>query len=409
MQKLDGKVMDLSTIMQWRRIVLIENPFDLKKTTDPEARDFARSVELFRHGIKVARAGDLTTGKSKIAAAFLLDGRCSRALFPIIFPGDPDAPRYLLDYELLNKLLCAPSPSSESMFDSSTAVLLHMKLRKCAGRQSRDLQLNSSDAVLSSKNLLDSLKSNSSLENHPDINDGCLTRTRIRILRCDHFVQNQRMYKKAVKELDHVLKDDPSNTFVRAKRAKMHYQYRGSGGYTMEIKTIFNECKRVVCESHPDARHLRHIYAIMSDLALDFPECGTFVYAKSYFNKMEGCEKRQIELYTKLGVELECQTCFVTEARFKFGAELTEERIRQRISKDVNSVDLDDSTTSDTWKITIKYLCMNCDKGKYDGLKLSKCGGCKQVAYCSRECQKADWKNHKSSCNLFQKGTKKKV
>ena len=39
-------------------------------------------------------------------------------------------------------------------------------------------------------------------------------------------------------------------------------------------------------------------YAIMSDLALECPECGTFVYTKSYFHKIEACEKRLIELYT---------------------------------------------------------------------------------------------------------------
>ena len=28
-----------------------------------------------------------------------------------------------------------------------------------------------------------------------------------------------------------------------------------------------------------------------------------------------------------------------------------------------------------------------------------KCGNCKCVSYCSRECQKADWKTHKLVCN----------
>ena len=56
------------------------------------------------------------------------------------------------------------------------------------------------------------------------------------------------MSKKAVKELDHVLKEDPHNTFVRVKRDDMYYQY-SSGGESciMEMKTISNECKRVVC------------------------------------------------------------------------------------------------------------------------------------------------------------------
>jgi hypothetical protein len=30
--------------------------------------------------------------------------------------------------------------------------------------------------------------------------------------------------------------------------------------------------------------------------------------------------------------------------------------------------------------------------------KLMACSSCKKVRYCSRECQKADWKRHKEEC-----------
>ena len=34
--------------------------------------------------------------------------------------------------------------------------------------------------------------------------------------------------------------------------------------------------------------------------------------------------------------------------------------------------------------------------------KLSKCGGCQQIQYCSRECQRFDWRNfHKHECQIF--------
>ena len=32
--------------------------------------------------------------------------------------------------------------------------------------------------------------------------------------------------------------------------------------------------------------------------------------------------------------------------------------------------------------------------------KLKTCGKCKKVAYCSKECQKEDWKDHKEDCRL---------
>lgn len=43
-----------------------------------------------------------------------------------------------------------------------------------------------------------------------------------------------------------------------------------------------------------------------------------------------------------------------------------------------------------------KPICNKCGK---DAIK--KCGRCKSVYYCSRECQVEDWKTHKPICDLF--------
>ena len=39
-----------------------------------------------------------------------------------------------------------------------------------------------------------------------------------------------------------------------------------------------------------------------------------------------------------------------------------------------------------------------CSKEGCDKPGVSKCSGCLNVQYCSRECQKADWRNHKQTC-----------
>ena len=44
---------------------------------------------------------------------------------------------------------------------------------------------------------------------------------------------------------------------------------------------------------------------------------------------------------------------------------------------------------------TMVYHCSNCNK---IGEGFQKCGGCKRLAYCSKECQKNDWKKHKTDC-----------
>lgn len=38
--------------------------------------------------------------------------------------------------------------------------------------------------------------------------------------------------------------------------------------------------------------------------------------------------------------------------------------------------------------------CHTCGKNT----KCKKCGKCKEVSYCSKECQKKDWKRHKNEC-----------
>jgi hypothetical protein len=42
-------------------------------------------------------------------------------------------------------------------------------------------------------------------------------------------------------------------------------------------------------------------------------------------------------------------------------------------------------------------------------MQLSFCSACKSVSYCSRECQKADWKTHKSICKELNVGDAKQI
>ncbi|KAK0716180.1 hypothetical protein B0H67DRAFT_582541 [Lasiosphaeris hirsuta] len=54
-------------------------------------------------------------------------------------------------------------------------------------------------------------------------------------------------------------------------------------------------------------------------------------------------------------------------------------------------------------------VCRHCglDRAK-DGidLKLLLCGGCRKVKYCSKDCQRAGWRAHKSECKK-NRGPKK--
>ena len=49
--------------------------------------------------------------------------------------------------------------------------------------------------------------------------------------------------------------------------------------------------------------------------------------------------------------------------------------------------------------LTDRNRCHKCDKtGRRKKDKLSKCGKCEAITYCSRECQEEDWPRHKDNC-----------
>ncbi|KAK1221518.1 hypothetical protein PQX77_015637 [Marasmius sp. AFHP31] len=52
--------------------------------------------------------------------------------------------------------------------------------------------------------------------------------------------------------------------------------------------------------------------------------------------------------------------------------------------------------------VNLIQACKTCFKDETKGHKLSKCLGCRAVAYCNVECQKADWKAHKQICNAIK-------
>jgi hypothetical protein len=56
-----------------------------------------------------------------------------------------------------------------------------------------------------------------------------------------------------------------------------------------------------------------------------------------------------------------------------------------------------------------KASCQVCEKREAEGVKLSFCSSCRSVGYCSRLCQKADWKNHKVICKKLNVGDAKQI
>ncbi|CZT49523.1 uncharacterized protein RSE6_10384 [Rhynchosporium secalis] len=61
----------------------------------------------------------------------------------------------------------------------------------------------------------------------------------------------------------------------------------------------------------------------------------------------------------------------------------------------------------DVWETVVKQLkkmtgpkCGKCENNPAENAKLLRCGGCENIEYCSKACQKADWKEHKIICRI---------
>jgi len=55
-------------------------------------------------------------------------------------------------------------------------------------------------------------------------------------------------------------------------------------------------------------------------------------------------------------------------------------------------------TTLATTTTKMALSCTVCEKGDTESAPLKKCGKCKEIYYCSAECQKQDWPAHRRYC-----------
>mmetsp|Transcript_9433 Transcript_9433/g.14020 ORF Transcript_9433/g.14020 Transcript_9433/m.14020 type:complete len:300 (+) Transcript_9433:94-993(+) len=73
-------------------------------------------------------------------------------------------------------------------------------------------------------------------------------------------------------------------------------------------------------------------------------------------------------------------------------------------------------TDEGMWQIHRKELtypnyclaCINCGELEKEGKKHNRCGACSNALYCSKECQKLHWKQHKADCRANTASRRKK-
>jgi tetratricopeptide (TPR) repeat protein len=255
--------------------------------------------------------------------------------------------------------------------------------------------------VLHCQKVLNSLKKDPSLENNPEVCAGYLTRPRLHFRFGDVYFL-LRNSKEIAKQFKEALKIDPSLTNVRVELVVVHTE----NGFK-DAETNIRSWKQILEESHPDARWLGAANAYLAILLLDNPLHGTYEEACNYADAMKAAYRRHFELYKRRS-DLGGDESHLTEAvqqRFQLNSTMISKR---KFLDTIPKWQLEQMMLGGAGHEKSKYGCMKCGKpDKINGVKLRKCGACKQIFYCSVECQEADWVNHKASCKIFRKSAKK--
>ncbi|KAH7314342.1 hypothetical protein BKA65DRAFT_516632 [Rhexocercosporidium sp. MPI-PUGE-AT-0058] len=67
-------------------------------------------------------------------------------------------------------------------------------------------------------------------------------------------------------------------------------------------------------------------------------------------------------------------------------------------SQTINNTDSRAESSSSSTPTPATKTCTSCKKCSTEDKPLKPCTKCQSVQYCSKECQKADFKNHKKEC-----------
>ena len=365
------------------------------RTTDPEALEFDEASELFLRGLKLARRGDLKAGRSQIASAFLMDERSIN--FCVELP-DPSAADMAIDSMLFYELIEG---------DSYGAMVLLIALAQYLGHTSEG-QTFLAGALRSIDNLVKLIEREPKLEaprEEGGVLGGFMTRKKLLYLGSVQYIALGN-HQKAIKDLTYALEIDPAFTRARDSRASLW------AGLSLKDDAIVHaEYKRIINEVHEDNRRNEVAYAWLACLTLGDARLGTVQDAKGYYEKMVRAKARRDELYGYRAPYLEPPILEITTTKFAAYAAAPPETRKFREDLDVaflsgNMQDLQipgamQAIPRPKEDKTRLHRCLKCRKSARDiGGPLSKCGRCKEVSYCSRKCQKADWKNHQIFCDV---------
>eukprot|EP00592_Proboscia_alata_P029743 CAMPEP_0194447364 /NCGR_PEP_ID=MMETSP0176-20130528/128966_1 /TAXON_ID=216777 /ORGANISM="Proboscia alata, Strain PI-D3" /LENGTH=374 /DNA_ID=CAMNT_0039274213 /DNA_START=155 /DNA_END=1279 /DNA_ORIENTATION=- len=354
------------------------------KTSDPQAADFDEAKLLFAQGIACARSGDLETGAVQISSAYLLDGRSIKFVSKLADDiGSASIEKnYVLDGKLLTDMLQNESPTSFS------CDILHIMLAAFLGSTPGHGQELIAVAMVRIDTLVTCIQKNQEIEDpSKHILGGCLTRKAL-LYQKSSLQMGLGDFKNGMRSLTNALKIDEFYTQARESRACIW-----GSKHLRSDKTVHAEWKRVISENHVDNRGNEVAYAFLVLTTLSDSSLGTVGDARAWYDKMIAAIVRKDEIYGKRRQDELPPAVLSAQSKLN------------DYDGDLNIWDSIAGIERITVREKNRQACLKCGVTEtVEGKRLKQCIKCKAVYYCSRECQVADWKEHKKLCKILKKG-----
>lgn len=154
---------------------------------------------------------------------------------------------------------------------------------------------------------------------------------------------------------------------------------------------------------HEDNRGNGVAFGWLAITTLNDPSLGTIQDAKTYYELCLKATMRRDELYGKRTKEELPPVLDILHRNFQQHPEAVNfQRDLHHIIQGMGGTSVEEKGGLET-----KFSCVTCGALQGSNGGIMKCSSrCRLVSYCSKDCQRADWKNHKGFCKLVKNKAK---
>lgn len=400
----------------------------LRASRDRQNRHFVEATELFQSAIRCGKHGDMHNATAQLATAFLLSERAIS-----ICGGDEWHDDRLAAVNLIRMIEYVGDEHSAAgtMLEILVGTMVGPSMAMMSGSSADEATMNTIAQIDSQIRWIERQPAIEGVDgkerDHSVPLGATFRRSRLHELRSSLFMRlgDLRRAESALTEAIRLASNRDDRLNLRLLRASLW------GAQNMREKPKqFEEFKACADGLHEDNRGHTSCSAWLALLIFESASLGTYRDAVTWLSKMHESMRRQAVLY---GESTEAKReemrgsiigkvlrIFPREDGGEADGEAAISRALGRKLLDVSVAtgidpeqlgferrEVDGDAAARPTRVLLE--CAMCGKVGSESSKtghaisLRRCGQCRMVAYCSVECQKADWAEHKSMCKQAKK------